>query len=136
MITIPQILLGLFVLGLFAITFYVSFRSTKGPLSIRDLITHLLLLKRKFENDSPVNPEEERSIMEGLQNKAKTSCSEEVISGNEDLRRLFFVNCESVNKKMMSATSIDKTSWLRYGALMTDFNEQYFTRTTSKELQA
>jgi|GEM_PF-2628251 len=126
MITIPQILLGLLILGLFAAAFYVCFRSTKGPLSILNLKAQLLLLKGKFENQSPVDPEKERSIMEGLQNTAKTSCSGEVISANKDLRTLFFVNCQFINGMITTAVPSNKTSWLKYGALMNDFNEQYF----------
>lgn len=126
MITIPQILLVLLVLGLFGATFYVCFRSTKGPLSILRLKAQLLLLKKKFENQSPIDPEEERSIMEDLQNKTKTSCSGEAISANKDLRALFFVNCQSVNGMITSPAPTNKSSWLKYGALMNDFNEQYF----------
>lgn len=126
MITMSQILLGLLLLGLFTDTFYVCFRSTKGPLSILILKAQLLLLKRKFENQSPIDPEEERSIMEGLQNKTKTSCSVEAISSNKDLKELLSVICQFVNGMITSAGPINKSSWLRYGALMNDFNEQYF----------
>ncbi|HEV7333217.1 MAG TPA: hypothetical protein VGN63_19435 [Flavisolibacter sp.] len=126
MITIPQILLALLVLGLFTAAFYVCFRSTKGPLSIFNLKAKLQVLKRKFENQSAVDPEEERSIMERLQNKTKTSCSREVISSNKDLKELFSVTCQFVNGTITSAGPINKSSWLRYGALMNDFNEHYF----------
>ena len=126
MITIPQILLCLLILGFFTATFYVCFRSTKGPLSIFNLKAQLLLLKRKFENQSPVDPEEERGIMERLLNKTKTSCSGEVISGNKDLKELFSVTCQFVNGMITSAGPMNKTLRLRFGALMNDFNEQYF----------
>ncbi len=135
MITIPQILLGLLVLGLFAAMFYVSFRSTKGPLSILNLKAQLLLLKRKFDNQSAVDPEEERSIMERLQNKTKTSCSGEVISSNKDLKELFSVTCRFVNGMIASAGPVNKSSWLKYGALMNDFNEQYYIGRIRGELK-
>jgi hypothetical protein len=135
MITIPEILLGLLVLGLFTAMFYVCFRSTKGPLSILNLKTQLLLLRKKFENQSAIDPEEERSIMESLQNKTKTSCSGEVISHNKELKELFSVNCQFINGMITSAEPISKSSWLRYGALMNDFNEQYFIGRKKGELQ-
>lgn len=113
-------------LGLFTATFYVSFRSTKGPSSILSLKAQLLLLKQKFESRSAVDPEEERSIMERLQNVTKTSCNEEAISSNGDLKELFSVTCQAVNEVIASAGLTNKTSWVRYGALMNDFNEQYF----------
>lgn len=134
MITISQILLGLLLLGLFAYTFYVCFHSTKGPLSIVNLKAQLLLLKRKFENASPMDPDEERSVMERLQNTAKTSCSGDVISGNKDLKELVSVICQFVNGMITSAGPGNKYAWLRYGALMNDFNELYFTaRSNEKE---
>jgi len=131
LITIPLILLGFLILCLFTATFYVSFRSTKGLLSILSLKAQLLLLKQKFENYSAVDPEEERRVMESLQNKTKTSCSGEVISSNRDLKELFSVTCQFVDGMIASAGPINKSSWLRYGALMNDFNEQYFIERTN-----
>ena len=131
MISLPEGLLVLLLVGLFSATFYACFGSTKGPVSILNLKAQLLLVKRKFENQSVIDPEEERSVMERLQNKTKTSCSREAISSNNDLRALFFVNCESVNGMRTSSVPTNKTGWLRYGALMNDFNEQYFTRTAN-----
>lgn len=63
MITIPQILLILLILGLFVAMFYACFNSTKGPLSIYNLMAHLSLLKIKFANHTPVDPQEERCVM-------------------------------------------------------------------------
>jgi hypothetical protein len=130
MITTTQILLGLF-----TVTFYVSFRSTKGPLNIFNLKAQLLFLKSKFENQSPVDPEEGRGIMEGLQNKTKTSCNREVTSSSKDLKELFSVPCQFVDGMITSAGPINKSSWLRYGALMNDFNDQYFIGRTKEELK-
>lgn len=134
MITIPQLLPGLFLLLLFAVTFYTCFRSTKGPVSISNLMAHLLLLKTKFENESPLNPKDEREIMEVLQNKTKTSCSGDAISKNKDLRTLFIDNCRSVNAMIAIAPAKNKTSWLQFGALMNDFNEQYFTKKADRNV--
>ena len=124
--TIPQILLILLLIGLFIATFYACFRSTKGPLSVSNLMAHLNSLKIKFANHTPVDPEKERRVMERLQNSIKASCSQEVISGNEGLKALFFVSCQSINGMMETAIPGSKMQWLRYGALMNDFNDQYF----------
>jgi hypothetical protein len=75
MITIPQILLILLVLGLFVAMFYACFSSTQGPLSISSFMAHLNLLKNKFENHTPIDPQKERSITEGLQNTIKATCN-------------------------------------------------------------
>ena len=135
MIAISQILLGLLLLGLFTAMFYACFSSTKGPLSILNLKGQLLLLKAKFESQLSIDPDKERRIMEDLQNKAKTSCSGEVISANKELRALFLVTCQCVNGMITSSAPSSKTSWLRYGALMNDFNEQYFIGKKNGELQ-
>ena len=135
MITIPQIMLVLLVLGLFVAMFYACYNSTKGPSSISNLMARLNLLKSKFAAHTPVDPHEERSVMESLQNRLKSSCSQEVISGNEDLRALFAVNCQSVNRMMKISEPGSKMQWLKYGALMNDFNDQYFSGSTYGELQ-
>jgi hypothetical protein len=133
--TIPSILLILLVLGLFVAMFYACFHSTTGPSSITNLKAHLNLLKSKFANHTPVDPHEERCVMETFQNRIKTSCSQKVISGNEDLKALFAFNCQSINGMMKTAEPSNKTMWLKYGALMNDFNDQYFTGKTNEVLQ-
>jgi hypothetical protein len=135
MISILQIFLVLLVLGLFTATFYACFSFKKGPLSMSDLKARLLLLKARFADHSPVDPEEERRMMEGLQNKVKTTCSRETISANAGLRALFQVNCQSVNAIIATAKPIDKTQWVRYGALMNDFHDQYFPNRRDGEPQ-
>jgi len=133
--TIPSVLLILFVLGLFIVMFYACFYSTTGPSSITNLMAHLTLLKVKFANHTPIDPHEERCVMENLQNRIKTSCSQKVISESEDLKALFFVNCQSINGMIKTAETSNKTQWLKYGALMNDFNNQYFPVRTNGELQ-
>jgi len=135
MMTIPQMLLILLVLGLFIAMFYACFYSTKGPSSFTDLMAHLKRLKIKFANDTSVDPQTERMVMEGLQNKIKTSCSQNVISENEGLKALFSFNCQFINGMMKTAEPSNKMQWLKYGALMDDFNDRYFSKRTNAELQ-
>jgi hypothetical protein len=135
MMAIPSILLILLVLGLFITMFYACFNSTTGPSSITNLMAHLNLLKIKFANHRPIDPHEERYVMESLQNRIKTSCSQRVISGNEDLKALFSFNCQSINGMMKTGEPSNKMQWLKYGALMNDFNDQYFPGKTNEELQ-
>jgi hypothetical protein len=135
MMAIPQILLILLVLGLFITMFYACFNSAKGPSSITNLKAHLNLLKIKFANHTPVDPHEERCVMESLQNRIKTSCNQNLISENEDLKALFSFNCQFINGMMKTAEPSNKTQWLKYGALMNDFNDQYFPERTNGELQ-
>ena len=127
MTTIFQTLLIIAMIGLFTVMFQASFRFNKGPLSMNNLIKHLQLLKVKFANHSPIDPDGERRIMEVLLNKIKTSCSREVITRNADLKELFLTNCQSVNGMKNLALVTTKTSWLKYSALMNDFNQLYFS---------
>jgi hypothetical protein len=131
MVTISSILLFLLVLGLFIAMFYTCYHSTTAPSSITNLTAHLALLKMKFANHTPVDPQEERCVMESLQNRIKTACSQKVISGNEDIKALFAFNCQSINGIIKTAEPGNKTQWLQYGALMNDFNDQYFAGMTT-----
>ena len=135
MITIPQIFLLLLVFGLFAATFWACFVSTEGPLRIASLLARLNLLKRKYETDTPVDPQEERRVMEELQNDIKASYSKEVISENKELRALFLFNCGFINGKIRTPGTDNKTGWLQYGALMNDFNDRYFAGRGNGDLQ-
>jgi hypothetical protein len=135
MITIPQILLLLLVFGLFAATFWACFVSTEGPLRIASLLARLRLLKVKYETDTPVDPQEERRVMEELQNDIKASYSKEVISENKELRALFLFNCGFINGKIRTPGTDNKTGWLQYGALMNDFNDRYFALRGNRDLQ-
>jgi len=135
MITIPQILLIVLVLGLFIAMFYACFYSTNGPSSITNLKAHLDLLKSRFANQTPIDPQRERIVMEELQNKLKATCSQKVISDNEVLKTLFSFNCKFINGMLTTAGPINKTQWIKYAALMNDFNDQYFSGQTNGKLQ-
>jgi hypothetical protein len=135
MITIPQIFLLLLVFGLFMATFWACFFSTEGQSRIASLLARLNLLKIKYESHTPVDPQEERRVMEELQNDIKASCSKKVISENEELRALFLFNCGFINAKIKTPGADNKTGWLQYGALMNDFNDRYFAGRGNGDLQ-
>ena len=127
-IGVPPILLIIIVTSLLMITASICSKFTKGPLSTVALLQRMRLLQAKFIAGKEIDPETEREEMEILQNKIKTSSSMQTISGNSDLKQLFARNCASIQSVLKQPVLDNKTSWIKFNALMADFNTSYFEK--------
>ena len=127
-----EIVMMIVVSGLLAMMISTSLKSSGAPLSIAGLTEHLISLKEKFLTSSMIDPERERTAMERLQNKTKTSCTPEFISQNAGLKELYSVNCKSIEKKLADVQTTEKTSWLKFQAMMKDFDDEYFDVAATK----
>lgn len=108
--------------------FFACFRSTKGAVSTAALLLQLQQLHAKFMSAERIDPEIERKEMEIIQNKIKTASDAAVISGNPDLKKMFGLNCQSIASVLNTEGLTDRTAWLKFNALMIDFNFLYFGR--------
>ena len=126
--TIPQILLIALIAGLLVLTVSICVRFTKGPLSTAALKRRLLQLQSRFVASEPIDPELERQEMERLQNKIKTSSDQLTISGDDDLKQLIASNRNYIQLALAKKEVANKTSWIQFNALMTDFDHSYFTK--------
>lgn len=125
-VTLPQILLIVVVAGLLVLMVFSCIKAVKGPLSTTALKRYLILLQAKFASANTIDPNLERDEMENLQNKIKTSCSALRISGDSDLKSLFHNSCRSIHLILQQPHLNDRTGWLKFNALMTDFKTSYF----------
>lgn len=121
-------MLIIIVTSLLMITASICSKFTKGPLSTVALLQRMRLLQAKFIAGKEIDPETEREEMEILQNKIKTSSSMQTISGNSDLKQLFARNCASIQSVLKQPVLDNKTSWIKFNALMADFNTSYFEK--------
>lgn len=126
LITLPQILLIVVLAGLLVLLVSTCIKFTKGPLSTSALKKHLLQLQSKFVASALINPEWERQEMEKLQNKIKTSSDQLTISGDKDLQQLFANNCKYIQSTMTDVNLVNRSSWIKFKALMFGFNKFYF----------
>ena len=127
-IGVPPILLILIVASLLMIAASICTKFTKGPLSTAALLERMRLLQAKFMAGNTIDPEAEREEMEILQNKIKTTSTLQTISGNSDLKQLFARNCAFIQSVLKQPLLDNKTSWIKFNALMVDFNTSYFTK--------
>lgn len=125
LLTLPQITLLLLVVLLLVLMVSVCTRFTSGAVSTNALQQKLRRLQQKFASGK-VNPLTEREAMELLHNKVKTTSSAAVISGDADLKWLFYSNCRSIQAMLSKPDLADRTAWIKLNALMVDFNTQYF----------
>src|SRR5215217_2975594 len=88
-VTVPQVLLLLIVVYLFIVLFRISLSSNRGQASIDSMKTHLKGLRQRFISHSPIDPEEERRVLEELQNRIKVTNTPEEIMKDAELRYLF-----------------------------------------------
>lgn len=126
MVTLPQLLLIGVVLWLMVMAVVACTRSIKAPESLSALKQYFLLLQAKFRDRQAINPEQERAVLEVLQNRVKTSCDGSVITAHKDLRALSQSNCESIRTHMQSGPLPGQSSWLSFRELMYSFDERYF----------
>jgi hypothetical protein len=125
-ITLPQLLLIAVVASLLVLLVLTCIKSTKGPLSTAALKHHLLLLQSRFVSSALIDPEMERQEMERLQNKIKTSSDQSTISADKDLKQLFASNIHHIHLAMNDLNVVNKSSWIKFKAVMFDFNSFYF----------
>ena len=83
-------------------------------------------LQSKFVSVAPIKLEWERQEMEKLQNKIKTSSDQLTISSDNDLKQLFASNCNDIHLAMNDVKVVNKSSWIKFNAVMCGFNEFYF----------
>lgn len=126
LIAFPQILIIAAVVFLLVMLASVSIKNTQGPMSVTALKRQLQLLQSKFANATLINPELERAEMEKLQNKIKTSCNPEVISGNVELKTLFASNCQHIESALKNANQDNRSSWIKFKEMMFNFNYSYY----------
>jgi hypothetical protein len=126
LITFPQILLIVVLLGLLVLLVRTCIKFTKGPLSTTALKQQLLQLQSKFVSSALINPEVERKEMEILQNKIKTSSDQLAISGDKDLQELFASNRKYIQSIMGDVNLTNRSSWIKFKELMFGFGDFYF----------
>jgi hypothetical protein len=126
LITFPQALLIVVLLGLLVLLVRTCIQFTKGSLSTTALKQQLLQLESKFAGSAPINPEAERKEMEILQNKIKTSSDQLTISGDKDLQELFASNCKYIQSIMADGNLANRSSWIKFKELMFGFGNSYF----------
>lgn len=126
LITFPQILLIVVLLGLLVLLVRTCIKFTKGPLSTTALKQQLLQLQSKFVSSALINPEVERKEMEILQNKIKTSSDQLTISGDKDLQELFASNRKYIQSIMGDMNLTNRSSWIKFKELMFGFGDFYF----------
>jgi hypothetical protein len=126
LITFPQILLIVVLLGLLVLLVRTCIKFTKGPLSTTALKQQLLQLQSKFVSSALINPEVERKEMEILQNKIKTSSDQLNISGDKDLQELFASNRKYIQSIMGDVNLTNRSSWIKFKELMFGFGDFYF----------
>ena len=126
LITFPQVLLIVVLLGLLVLLVRTCVKFTKGPLSTTALKQQLLQLQSKFVSSALINPEVERKEMEILQNKIKTSSDQLAISGDKDLQELFASNRKYIQSIMGDVNLTNRSSWIKFKELMFGFGDFYF----------
>lgn len=126
LITFPQVLLIVVLLGLLVLLVRTCIKFTKGPLSTTALKQQLLQLQSKFVSSALINPEVERKEMEILQNKIKTSSDQLAISGDKDLQELFASNRKYIQSIMGDVNLTNRSSWIKFKELMFGFGDFYF----------
>ena len=126
LITFPQVLLIVVLLGLLVLLVRTCIKFTKGPLSTTALKQQLLQLQSKFVSSALINPEVERKEMEILQNKIKTSSDQLTISGDKDLQELFASNRKYIQSIMGDVNLTNRSSWIKFKELMFGFGDFYF----------
>ena len=126
LITFPQVLLIVVLLGLLVLLVRTCVKFTKGPLSTTALKQQLLQLQSKFVSSALINPEVERKEMEILQNKIKTSSDQLTISGDKDLQELFASNRKYIQSIMGDVNLTNRSSWIKFKELMFGFGDFYF----------
>lgn len=125
-ITLPQLLLVIIVAGLLMLMVSVCVKNIKGPLSSGAIKRQLLLLHSKLRTPNLVDPDMERGEMEKLQNKIKTSCSVETISGDNNLKSLFHDNGVLIQEVLRQQHLENRSGWIKLNALLSGFGMQYF----------
>ena len=126
LITFPQVLLIVVLLGLLVLLVRTCIKFTKGPLSTTALKQQLLQLQSKFVSSALINPEVERKEMEILQNKIKTSSDQLAISGDKDLQELFASNRKYIQSIIGDVNLTNRSSWIKFKELMFGFGDFYF----------
>ena len=125
-ISIPHVTLIIIVLVLLIVLVSACIKFTTGPANTVALMQQLKRLQAKFAANTLLNPNTEREEMEILQNKLKTTSSPAVISGDVNLKQLFYTNCKSIQAVLSRADLSNRTSWIKLNALMVDFDDLYF----------
>lgn len=113
---------------LFVLLVITCIKFTKGPVNTAALKKQLRSLQLKFVTAAPINPELERSEMEILQNKIKTSSNRLIISGDDDLKLLFNSNCKYIQSEMSNTNLVNRSSWIKFRDLMFGFDKLYFQK--------
>lgn len=125
-VNFPQMLLIVALAGLLVLLITTCIKFTKGPVNTDALKKQLRSLQLKFVNAAHINPELERTEMEILQNKIKTSSNPLIISGDNDLKLLFGSNCKYIQSAMMDVNLVNRSSWIKFKELMFSFDDFYF----------
>jgi hypothetical protein len=125
-ISLPELLLITVVSGLIITMVYVCTRFTRGPASIIALKNYLNELQIKFKSPLTINAETERGALEILLNNVKTSCNENLITSNVDLKGMFDKTCKQIKYIIESKEVGTRSSWLKFNDVTSGFNEFYF----------
>jgi hypothetical protein len=123
---LPQLILLAFVLGLFVLLFDCCFMDRKGAESIRIFKAYLRQLHKKLSGNAPVDPDQERLLLEVLQNRIKVTNFAGKISGNPGLRYLYVKTYNLVAECELRNASENHVGWLRLNELMKGFYDMYF----------
>ena len=126
LLTLPQLTLLIFVAGLLVMMVSACIKFTKGPVNTSALAQQLQRLQAKFTGGLSINPQKEREEMEKLQNKLKTTSTAALISGNANLKQLFYSNCKAIQAVLRRSDLQNRTAWIKLNALLVDFDALYF----------
>ena len=124
--TIFQIVLLVVIATLLVMAFITSARFTKGPLDIKALKSQLLFLKSTFNTLAFVDPRLERAAMEPLHNRVKTSTDSLVITNDLELKELVQHNCSAIEERLLQPQLENRSDWIKFYGMMSDFKQQYF----------
>jgi hypothetical protein len=128
LITTPELLLLLVVIALAVTAVSASMKSNKGTSSTRDLKNYLLGLQLRFRNPLAIDAEKERTALELLLNRLKTSSPQKTISEDEDLKELFGSTCSRIKEITNSREEGARTSWRKLKNVVFDFQEFYYPK--------
>jgi hypothetical protein len=126
-IPVPEIVMLLLLIYLFYILFGCCMIDRNGSEASNALKEHLWQMQQKLSGSDNIDPEQERSELDRLQNRMKVWNPGEAISKDPSLRYLFVKNYNLATEWPLTHETTNRTGWAKLHAVMKDFYDAYFS---------
>lgn len=129
MISTPELLLLVVVIGLVVMAVTAAMKYTKGNSSLVELQYYLKALQLRLTTPSTMDAEKERVEIDALLNRLKTTLPQKTITENEELKSLFGTTSQQIKIITDSKETGLRTSWQKLKNVVYDFDEFYYPKT-------